>query len=94
MDYIIKDREGDIVFHGVAQEICEALQCYLEDIFGYFPMLQENEDEGFLEVYLHTDTYELLDDDEIEQVLNAGITENDSLPVICDLLKISVEPAN
>lgn len=83
--------DGSIAFKGVACDLHENLEDRICDVLGFNPMLQESEDEGYLEMYIHTDTYEELSDEELDILDELCITEVDSLEAICNLLNIRIE---
>ncbi len=91
MDYILI-KENNFLFQGNVHHLIETLEFLVEKHFEFRPLLQENEDEGYLEIYLHTDSYEILTREQIEKLNNAGITEVDSLKEICNLLNITIRP--
>lgn len=84
--------EDNVIQVGTAVVIREYLETLFVEKFEFLPMLQESEDEGYLEVYLHTDTYEDLEDKDIAKLEELGISEIDSLHAICSLFEIRVEP--
>lgn len=90
--YKIVLEDNTEVLVGAADVIREYLEVRFAERFEFLPMFQESEDEGYLEVYLHTDTYEDLEDEHIAKLDELRITESDSLNVICSLLEIKVEP--
>ncbi|WP_190284982.1 hypothetical protein [Bacillus sp. S3] len=83
--------EGSIAFNGIACDLHEYLEERIDEVLGFTPMLQESEDEGYLEMYIHTDTYELLSDNELAKLDELDITEDDSLEAICRLLNVRIE---
>lgn len=83
--------DNTVVLVGTAEIVREYLESRFAEKFNFLPMFQESEDEGCLEVYLHTDTYEDLEEPEIAKLVELGIKEFDSLQVICSLLNIRVE---
>jgi hypothetical protein len=58
--------DDSIEFKGTVEILHEYFEDKFESQFGFRPMFQESEDEGYLEMYLHTDTYEILGDKELE----------------------------
>lgn len=92
MNYqIINLQDETVRFTGIACDLREWLEVLFEIKFGFCPMLQESEDDDCLEVYLHTDTYEDLSDEELTKLDDLGITESDSLEIICKLLNIQIK---
>jgi hypothetical protein len=83
--------EDSIDFKGTADVLHEYLEEKFESQFGFCPMFQESEDEGYLEVYLHTDTYKILGAEELAKLDELKILESDSLQTICLLLSIRIE---
>lgn len=88
---IIDNQTKKILFIGIIEDMREVLESKIEDKLGFCPSLQEADDDGELNVYLHTDSYEFLSDEELEKLDQVGITEDDSLSSICQLLNISIE---
>lgn len=84
--------EDNVIQVGTAVVIREYLETRFAEKFEFLPMLQESEDEGYLEVYLHTDSYDDLEDEDIAKLEELGISESDSLHAICSLFEIRVEP--
>ncbi|KZE67934.1 hypothetical protein AWM68_17320 [Fictibacillus phosphorivorans] len=73
----------------------EGVREFLEDLFylkfDFNPMLQDNDESGELEVYLHTDTYDECGEEQLNKLDELGITECDSLQTICNLLGIKID---
>jgi len=90
--YCVLNAEKSVVLTGNACVVREFLEASFEGKFGFYPMFQESEDDGELEVYLHTDTYEDLEDKDIAKLDELNITEVDSLQTICSVLELSIEP--
>lgn len=88
--YEIVSSNNEVIGTGNALDIMETLYPIIESILGYFPLLQEFEDDGELEIYLHTDSYEDLSKEQIERLNKLGITECNSLNAICSLCDISI----
>lgn len=87
---VISVEEG-ISFHLTAEVLAEYIEEKFESQFEFIPMLQSSEDEGYLEVYLHTDTYETLGEEELTKLDELGITDSDCLETICSILNIKIE---
>ncbi|MFE8701235.1 hypothetical protein ACFYKX_11570 [Cytobacillus sp. FJAT-54145] len=51
-------------------------------ILGYYPSLESRDDDGELEVYLHTETDEELEPEQLAQLEKLGITDCNSLNAI------------
>lgn len=74
MNYqIINLQDETVRFTGIACDLREWLEVLFEIKFGFCPMLQESEDDDCLEVYLHTDTYEDLSDEELTKLDDLGL---------------------
>lgn len=91
-NYRVMTADNSVLLTGDACIVREFLESSFEGKFGFYPMFQESEEEGFLEVYLHTDTYEDLDDEDITKLSELNITECDSLEAICSILELRIEP--
>jgi hypothetical protein len=90
-NYVVNIEERSIKFSiSTGEFLREYLEQLFEDKFGYHPMLQESEDDG-LEMYLHTDSYETLNESELAQLEILGVTESDSLSAICSIFSIEIE---
>lgn len=79
------------IFSASAEEIREYLEVSFGEKFGFLPMFQESEDEGYLEIHLHTDTYEILKEQELTKLEEMDITESDSLIAICSIIGLRIE---
>jgi hypothetical protein len=88
MYHVSKNQE--IIFEGNIEDMREFIEEKIEERLGFMPMLQEAEDEG-LEIYIHTDTYETLDNNELALLEELNITESHSLDAICTLLDIEIK---
>ncbi|MEH6988363.1 hypothetical protein [Cytobacillus firmus] len=84
--YRVLDKSN--VFSASVEGIREYLEISFGEKFEFLPMFQESEDEGNLEIYLHTDTYEILKEQELTKLEQMDITESDSLKAICSILGI------
>ncbi len=73
--------------------IREKIEDILYDKIGFYVPLQENdydEDEGF-QVYLHSESYNDLTDDQIDKLDKLGFTEDpDDTNIILNFLNVSV----
>lgn len=73
---VFKDKE--LVCTGNVYDAREYIEKLLEEKLGFFVSLQESferEDKEYF-VYLHTDAYEDLEDEELDQVFDLGISED------------------
>lgn len=73
-------KDGSVVT-GIPCDIREVIEEMIGKKLGFTPSLQESmeEDENeqlYLEIYLHTDTYDFLDDSQLEQLDDLDITED------------------
>ncbi|WP_192894796.1 hypothetical protein [Neobacillus notoginsengisoli] len=89
--YSVLLKDGSIAFRGTACDLREVLEEKICEVLDFNPMLQENEDDGHLQMYIHTDSYEDLSDEEVAKLTEIGITEDDSLEAICQLLNTRIE---
>ena len=90
-NYVVNKEDRSIKFSFYSGDrFREYLENEFEAKLGYYPMLQESEDDG-LEIYLHTDSYETLNESELAQVEILGVTESDSLQSICSIFSIEIE---
>lgn len=81
---------NDIIPELSAETVREILEERLMEKFGFVATLQESEDEGFLEIYIHSDTYEELSDVQLETLSALGMSEENSLEAICKALDLFV----
>lgn len=61
---------------GHQADIREQIEKMLYLRLGFYPSLQESTDDNEFEVYLHSDSYEDLEEEQIEQLESLGITED------------------
>lgn len=81
------------IMTGEAVQIREWLEeALLHSALGFSPMLQENEDDGDLEIYLHSEWTDELEDVSIDKAVEMGLNEYDSLDCIQHILGISIQP--
>ncbi|NRD80886.1 hypothetical protein HPT25_26515 [Bacillus sp. BRMEA1] len=90
MNYQILTRNGDCLLSESAEGIREWMEEELVRKLDLFVILQENDDDEELEIYLHTDNYEDLSEEELAKLIELGISECNSLEAICQLLEITV----
>lgn len=90
MNYQIMNVNGDCLLSDSAEGIRIWMEEELESRFNFIVMLQENDDEEELEIYLHTDNYEDLADEELSMLEELGFSEDNSLEAICKVLDITV----
>jgi hypothetical protein len=67
-DNVLKVGHPADVREKIEDMICEKL--------GFYPSLQEDVDDGEYQVYLHTDSYDDLDEDQIIQLEKLSITDD------------------
>lgn len=88
-------QKGELIFVGDQYAVREKVEEMLEEHYGFFPSLQENEPEEEEEylIYLHTDAYEDLEEDDLVKIKADGITEDpeNCTIAICSLLDITFE---
>ncbi|MCP1161393.1 MULTISPECIES: hypothetical protein [Bacillus] len=89
--FYIKDTFKIVLEHehceGESDKIREFLEEKLQDKLGFLVMLEAQSDEGTLEVYIHTDNYEELDEDQLNYIIELGISEENSLCAILKFLR-------
>lgn len=90
MNYQIINVNCDCLFSDSAEGIRIWMEDELEKKFGFMVMLQENDDDEELEIYLHTDNYEDLNDEDLATLEKLGFSEDNSLEAICKVLDITV----
>lgn len=61
---------------GHPADVREKIEDMICKKLGFYPSLQEDVDEGEYKVYLHTDSYEDLDEDQIIQLEKLRITDD------------------
>ena len=84
-------QDNKVLFSGKAIAVREWIEDKLmQSTLGFYPMLQENEEEEELELYLHSEWAEDLEEDEIEKVEKLGLNEFDSLKAIQHILNITI----
>jgi hypothetical protein len=89
-------REYEVIRNGasVLTDSAEGIRIWMEDEMGdklnFYVMLQENDDDDELEVYLHTDTYEDLESEQLSKLEELGLSEDNSLQAICKLLNVTI----
>lgn len=86
---------GKLVFTGNVFDVREHIEWLLEEKLGFFVTLQEmfdTEDQVYF-IYLHTDIYDDLEDEQLDQVFELGISEDDiaSTNAIKSLLNLEIE---
>ncbi|WP_209124501.1 hypothetical protein [Alkalihalobacillus sp. BA299] len=88
--------EYEVIRNGesVLTDSAEGIRIWMEDEIGdklnFIVMLQENDDDDELEVYLHTDNYEDLESEQLLKLNELGLSEHNSLQAICKVLDITV----
>lgn len=87
--YYATAEDSSIIFEGNVEILREFLEEELEKKLGFYPALQENTDEGYLEVYLHTEANEDLLEEQMKKLNFLGIKEDNSLSEIMSFLNIS-----
>lgn len=86
---------GKLVFTGNVFDVREHIERLLEEKLGFFVTLQEmfdTEDHVYF-IYLHTDIYDDLEDEQLDQVFELGISEDAiaSTNAIKSLLNLEIE---
>jgi len=84
-------QEGKLLVSGDQYKVREYIEEILEQRLGFFVSLQENTDDDEYEVYLHTDNYDELEDEQLERLDKLKITDIDSRKEIEDFLNITIE---
>lgn len=82
-----------MIYVDSATKLRETLESLLAAKFGNYVMLQEDTEDDGIEIYLHSEFADELEENEIEQLEQLGITECNSLDNICDYLGISIDVA-
>lgn len=67
-------QNGNLLLTGHQADVREKIEEMIDEKFGFTPSLQEDAEEEYL-VYLHTDTYDDLEEKEIEELDSHGITD-------------------
>lgn len=73
--YVYMHMKENTMF-GHQADIREQIEEMLYLRLGFYPSLQESTDDNEFEVYLHSDSYEDLEEEQIEQLESLGITED------------------
>lgn len=68
--------KGEVIALGHPADVREKIEDMICERLGFNPALQENMEEGEYQVYIHTDTYEDLDEDQLDQLDKLRITED------------------
>lgn len=86
-------KKGILVIQGEQEYVREWIESELEKKVGFFVMLQECTDDEEFEIYLHSETYEELTEDELEILEDLGINDDPSksTQVIQSLLELKFE---
>lgn len=80
-------RDGKPLVAGEVVVIREWLEDELkEHVLGFYPMLQENDQEEMFEIYLHSEWMEELEAAQVEKIHALGLNEYDSTETIRNLL--------
>lgn len=87
--YII-EKETEIIEFSNEFDMREKVEELLEEKLGFFVSLQENVDDDEIEIYIHTDAYEDLEEEQLSILDEKSITEDDSKEVIEKLLNIKI----
>lgn len=86
---IIKNEE--LLFVGSSERIRERIESMLEDKLDFFIMLQEEiAEDNNLEIFVHSETYEYLEEQQEDKILKLGITDDISKDEICKYLGINI----
>lgn len=70
-------QNGLVVFESHQADVREKIEEMLLEKLDFTPSLQEDTESGEFLVYLHTDSFEDLDEEEIERLEKLGITDID-----------------
>lgn len=71
---VLKNNEAILTGHKAM--VCEAIEKMIEARLGFAPFLQESINDGVYQACLHKDSYEDLEDSELEQLKLLRITED------------------
>lgn len=83
-----------LIFRGQPCDAREKVEELIYEALGFCPSLQENEEMGVEEwIYLHTDAYEELSEDQLDQLARLRITEDGetTIEALHRLLQVSFE---
>lgn len=83
-------KDDKILAKGNPDKIREKLEELMAERLNHFVLLEANDDDGELEVYLHTDNYELHDEKTINNLEALKITESNSIEGIKRLLNVTI----
>jgi hypothetical protein len=70
-------KKDNVLKVGHPADVREKIEDMICEKLGFSPSLQEDVDEGEYIVYLHTDSYNVLVQDQIDQLDQLGITESE-----------------
>lgn len=85
------ERDGEVLVKGDEYKVREYIEELLENELGFFVSLQENIDEEDLMMYIHTDNYDELTDEQLERLEQLDITEADSIRQIEQFLGVRIK---
>lgn len=71
-------KNGEVIISGHPADVREVIEDMMTERLGFCPSLQESicEDDGIYQVYLHTDAYEEISEEQIIQLEQLGITDH------------------
>lgn len=89
MKVAILDKQGNVIAEGHPADMREIVEDKICEKLGFYPSLQESdlEDEEEYFIYLHTDSYEELSDEQLAELDRLKITENPE-ETMCSIKKL------
>lgn len=91
-EQVIMRKNGEIIAQGHPADVREVIEDMVFDKLGFCPSLQESTDDEYYDVYLHTDAYEELNEEQLERLNELSITEfRNSIEGFKKLLQVEFE---
>ncbi|MDO6657446.1 hypothetical protein [Anaerobacillus sp. 1_MG-2023] len=96
VDNTLRGIEPDVEIMKASDEnsllrVREEIERRMCDLLPFFVMLEENLDDDEVEIYMHTDNCEELGEKEYAFLKAIGISEDNSIRAICELLSIDIQ---
>lgn len=71
----LKKNDGEVIMVGHPADVREKIEDMLSEKLGFYPSLQEDVEDGVYWVCVHSDTYEDLEEEQIEKLEDLDITD-------------------
>ncbi len=73
---VILEKNGKVIKEGLPEDIREIIEEMIAERIGLYLELQENSDDDEYQVYLHTDCYDYLSDEDVSRLSDMKITDS------------------